>query len=84
MNAVDYIIVKAAREGLTLLGMYDDGRIVSPADDLSQDELIALKHSPSYTTLSSAPKRSSSSGTITSNPSQKLHGTTCTLTSDTV
>jgi len=42
MNAVDYIIVKAAREGLTLLGMYDDGRVVSPADDLSEDELIAL------------------------------------------
>jgi hypothetical protein len=43
MNAVDYIMVKAAREGLTLLGnVYDDGRVVSPADDLSQDELIAL------------------------------------------
>jgi hypothetical protein len=42
MNAVDYIILKAARDGLTLLGMYDDGRVVSLADDLSQDELIAL------------------------------------------
>jgi len=42
MNAVDYIVVKAAREGLTLLGMYDDGRVVSPADDLSEEELNAL------------------------------------------
>ena len=42
MNAVDYVIVKAAREGLTLLGVFDDGRVVSPADDLSEDGLIAL------------------------------------------
>jgi hypothetical protein len=42
MNAIDYIIVKAAREGLTLLGMYDDGRVVSPADNLSEEELVAL------------------------------------------
>jgi hypothetical protein len=42
VTAFDFIIMKAAREGLTLLGLYTEGKVVPAVDGLSGEELTAL------------------------------------------
>jgi len=41
VNAFDFIIVRVAREGLTLLGIYADGKVFAAHNEMSLEELQA-------------------------------------------